>query len=154
MAILVTGGAGYIGSHVVEMLVERGYEVVVFDSLVAGHRAAVHKDATFVKGDLLNMADIQALFQNHSFDGILHFASHILVGESMENPFKYFRENVIAMMNLLEVASKAGVKRFILSSTANLYDEMKTNPLSQAVFTAKQNSGANVCCIGWIESMA
>src|SRR6185503_3299844 len=98
------GGAGYIGSHVVEMLVERGYEVVVFDSLVAGHRAAVHKNAKFVQGDLLKIADIEALFKQHSFDGILHFASHILVGESMENPFKYFRENVYAMMNLLEVA--------------------------------------------------
>jgi UDP-glucose 4-epimerase len=131
MAILVTGGAGYIGSHVVEMLVERGYEVVVFDSLVAGHRAAVHKDAIFVKGDLLNPADIEALFRNHNFDGILHFASHILVGESMENPFKYFRENVIAMMNLLEEASKAGVKRFILSSTANLFDEPAVIPINE-----------------------
>jgi UDP-glucose 4-epimerase len=131
MAILVTGGAGYIGSHVVEMLIERGYEVVVFDSLVAGHRAAVHKDAIFVQGDLLNMADIQALFKQHSFDGILHFASHINVGESMENPFKYFRENVIAMMNLLEVASLAGVKRFILSSTANLFDEPESIPINE-----------------------
>jgi UDP-glucose 4-epimerase len=131
MAILVTGGAGYIGSHVVEMLVERGYEVVVFDSLVAGHRAAVHKKATFVQGDLLNPADIEALFAQHSFDGILHFASHILVGESMENPFKYFRENVYAMMNLLEVATKAGVKRFILSSTANLFDEPERIPINE-----------------------
>jgi UDP-glucose 4-epimerase len=131
MAILVTGGAGYIGSHVVEMLVERGYEVVVFDSLVAGHRAAVHKNATFVQGDLLNPADIEALFAQHSFDGILHFASHILVGESMENPFKYFRENVFAMMNLLEVAAKAGVKRFILSSTANLFDEPERIPINE-----------------------
>src|SRR5688572_22610718 len=131
MAILVTGGAGYIGSHVVEMLIERGYEVVVFDSLVAGHRAAVHKSATFVQGDLLNPADIEALFAAHHFDGILHFASHILVGESMENPFKYFRENVFAMMNLLEVAAKAGVKRFILSSTANLFDEPERIPINE-----------------------
>lgn len=131
MAILVSGGAGYIGSHVVEMLIERGYEVVVFDSLVAGHRAAVHKDAIFVQGDLLNPADIQALFQKYTFDGILHFASHILVGESMTNPFKYLRENVMAMMNLLEVAASAGVKRFILSSTANLFDAPAVIPINE-----------------------
>jgi len=131
MAILVSGGAGYIGSHVVEQMIERGYEVVVFDSLIAGHRAAIHKDATFVQGDLLKIEDIRALFAEHSFDGILHFASHILVGESMQKPFKYFRDNVWAMMNLLEVATEHQVNRFILSSTANLFDEPETIPINE-----------------------
>lgn len=132
MTILVSGGAGYIGSHVVEMLIERGYPVVVFDNLVAGHRAAVHKDALFVQGDLLNRDDLAALFQQHKFDGILHFASHILVGESMQNPFKYFHDNVLAMMNLLEFATGAGVKRFILSSTAALFDEPERIPIDES----------------------
>ncbi|MCU0514571.1 MAG: UDP-glucose 4-epimerase GalE [Anaerolineae bacterium] len=131
MKVLVTGGAGYIGSHVVELLVERGYEVVVFDNLAAGHRAAVHKDAHFVQGDLLHRDDLAALFAAHTFGGILHFASHILVGESMEKPFKYFHDNVVALMNVLEYATAHGVKRFILSSTAALFDQPKKIPIDE-----------------------
>lgn len=131
MKILVSGGAGYIGSHVVELLIERGYEVVVFDSLVAGHRQAIAEKATFVQGDLLKKSEIEALFAAHTFDGIMHFASHILVGESMVNPFKYFRDNSLAMMNLLDVAGPAGVKRFIFSSTAALFDEPQKMPIDE-----------------------
>lgn len=131
MTILVTGGAGYIGSHVVEQLIEREYEVVVFDNLSAGHRQAIHKDAIFVEGDLLNKSDLEALFAAHTFDGIMHFASRILVGESMEQPFKYFHENVVAILNLLEYAVAADVKRFILSSTANLFDDPETVPINE-----------------------
>lgn len=131
MKVLVTGGAGYIGSHVVHLLVERGYEVVVFDNLIAGHRAAVHPNAQFVQGDLLNKADLQALFDAHIFEGIFHFASHIMVGESMEKPFKYFHDNILGMINLLEFAAPAGVKRFILSSTAALFDEPERVPISE-----------------------
>lgn len=129
--ILVTGGAGYIGSHTVYQLIERGYEVVVFDHLQAGHAQAVHPAATLIVGDLLHMADVEACFAAHSFTGILHFASHIQVGESMRDPFKYFRENINAMMNLLETALKHEVKRFILSSTANLYDKPQTVPIGE-----------------------
>ena len=131
MTILVSGGAGYIGSHVVEQMVEQGYDVVVFDSLIAGHRQAIHKDVPFVQGDLLKIEEIRELFSKHTFDGILHFASHINVGESMENPFKYFRDNVYAMMNLLEVATEHQVGRFILSSTANLFDDPETIPIDE-----------------------
>jgi len=131
MTVLVSGGAGYIGSHVVEVMMNRGYDVVVFDNLSAGHRTAIHKDATFVQGDLLNKQDLATLFQQHQFAGILHFASHILVGESMQNPFKYFQDNVLAVMNILEAATQAGVRRFILSSTANLYDEPGTIPINE-----------------------
>ncbi len=131
MKILVTGGAGYIGSHVVELLVERGYEAVVFDNLQAGHRAAVHEQATLIRGDLLHKPDLQALFDAHTFDGIMHFASHIMVGESMQQPFKYFNDNVLGLLNLLEQAAPAGVQRFILSSTANLYDEPLIIPISE-----------------------
>lgn len=132
MKVLVTGGAGYIGSHVVSLLIEKGHEVVVFDNLSAGHREAVHKDATLIVGDLLNEDDLRALFAAHTFDGIMHFASHIQVGESMRKPFKYFRDNVFAITYLLEHAIEAGVRRFILSSTANLYDNPTQIPITEA----------------------
>lgn len=131
MKVLVTGGAGYIGSHVVQLLVERGYEVVVFDNLSAGHAEAVHKQATLVVGDLLHKPDLAALFEQHRFDGILHFASHIMVGESMQKPFKYLYDNVVGVMHVLEQAAAHGVKRFILSSTANLYDAPQVIPIRE-----------------------
>lgn len=131
MKVLVTGGAGYIGSHVVEMLLDRGHTVVVFDNLSAGHRQAVDTRAAFVEGDLLHKPDLEALFGAHTFDGILHFASHIMVGESMQKPFKYFYDNVVAVMNILEFATLHTVGRFILSSTANLYDAPKTIPINE-----------------------
>ncbi len=131
MKVLVTGGAGYIGSHVVEMLVEQGYEVVVFDSLANGHREAVHSAAHFIQGDLTDKASIAAAFDAHHFDGVLHFASYIQVGESMEDPFKYFNNNVIGSTNLVEQAVKHQVQRFVFSSTANLYDTPKRVPISE-----------------------
>jgi len=131
MKILVTGGAGYIGSHVVEQLIDKGYEVVVFDNLSAGHRSAVHRDATLVIGDLLHKPDLDALFSAHTFDGIMHFASHILVGESMQNPHKYFHDNMVAIFNTLEYATLHGVKRFILSSTAALFGDPERVPITE-----------------------
>lgn len=131
MKVLVTGGAGYIGSHMVDLLVQRGYEVVVFDSLITGHREAVHPDATIVVGDLLNQPDVAALFDAHRFDGIFHFASYIVVPESMQKPFKYLRDNVLAASNLLEAAAQHGVKRFILSSTAALFDQPERVPIDE-----------------------
>lgn len=131
MKVLVTGGAGYIGSHVVHLLVERDYDVVVFDNLAAGHRGAVHEKAELVQGDLLNIADLEALFKAHQFEGILHFASHINVGESMKNPFKYFRDNMHAIENVLEQAAHHEVKRFILSSTAALFDNPSKIPIDE-----------------------
>lgn len=131
MKVLVTGGAGYIGSHVTQVLIERGYEVVIFDSLIAGHRQAIHPKATFVQGDLLDMNDLIALFAEHKFDGVMHFASHILVGESMQEPFKYFRDNVLSTTNLLEATVESGTRRFILSSTAALFDQPTRIPIPE-----------------------
>jgi len=131
MKVLVTGGAGYIGSHVVGLLIKSGHEVVVYDNLVNGNRQAVHEDATLVVGDLHDIDTLKQTFDNHDFDGIMHFASQILVGESMQKPFKYFRDNMYTIINLLEQAADHDVKRFILSSTANLFDAPNRIPIDE-----------------------
>ncbi len=132
MNILVTGGAGYIGSHVVEELCESGESVVVIDNLYTGHRAAVHSKATFIEGDLKDTALLQRLFDDHSFDGVMHFASYTLVGESMAQPFLYVGDNVTNALNLLRAMIDHNVKRFILSSTANLFDDPQRMPIDEA----------------------
>lgn len=132
MRILVTGGTGYIGSIVVEELVKQGDQVVVFDNLYFGHRQAVHPQAAFVQGDLNDRAAVKAMFDAHSFEAVMHFASHTLVGESMEQPFKYLGENVINGLNLLQEAVEHGVRKFILSSTANLFDDPQRMPIDEA----------------------
>jgi UDP-glucose 4-epimerase len=131
MKVLVTGGAGYIGSITVEQLIKAGEEVVVFDNLYQGHQAAVHPDAVFVQGDLADKAAIDAVMREHQPDGIMHFASYTLVGESVEKPFMYLRDNVVNGLNLLESAVEHGVRRFILSSTANLFDDPEQMPIAE-----------------------
>lgn len=132
MKVLVTGGAGYIGSITGAELIAAGHDVIVFDNLYQGHRAAVHPAATFVEGDLADRAAVAALFEAHpGIDGILHFASYTLVGESMQLPFKYLRDNVVNAANLLEAAVAHGVDRFILSSTANLFDAPERIPIAE-----------------------
>jgi UDP-glucose 4-epimerase len=131
MNVLVTGGAGYIGSVGVHVLVEEGYEVVVVDNLSQGHRAAVHEDATFVEGDLRDRSFVDAVLGEHSPDAIMHFASKSLVGESMEKPFLYLGDNVRAGVNLMEAAVDHGVERFILSSTANLFGTPDEIPIDE-----------------------
>ncbi len=130
MNILVTGGAGYIGSIVVEQLIEAGESVVVFDNLYQGHKHAVHPQAVFIQGDLSNRAEIDAVFNAHAIDAIMHFASHTLVGESMEQPFLYLGENVTNALNLLQAAAAHGTRKFILSSTANLFDDPEKMPIA------------------------
>jgi UDP-glucose 4-epimerase len=131
MKILVTGGAGYIGSITVEQLIEAGEEVVVFDNLYQGHRAAVHPAALFVQGDLAERSAIDSLLATHRPDAIMHFATHTLVGESMQNPFRYIGENVVNGLSLLQSAVEHGVGRFILSSTANLFDDPERMPIDE-----------------------
>lgn len=131
MKVLVTGGAGYIGSIVTDQLVRRGDEVVVLDNLQTGHREAVHPDALFVLGDLAFVVGLQRLFARHAFDAVMHFASNTLVGESMQRPFLYLGDNVTNAVNLLRFASYYGVRRFVLSSTANLFDQPERIPISE-----------------------
>ncbi len=130
MNILVTGGAGYIGSHVVEELVRQGESVVVFDNLYQGHREAVDNAAIFIQGDLADRAAIDDVLDTYPIDAIMHFASHTLVGESMETPFLYLGENVTNALNLLQSAVEHGVRKFILSSTANLFDDPEKIPIA------------------------
>jgi UDP-glucose 4-epimerase len=131
MKILITGGAGYIGSIVTEELINQGDEVIVIDNLLFGHREAVHPQATFVQGDLSDRETVKALFDAHAFDGIMHFASHTLVGESWERPFLYLSHNVRNALNVLEEAVAHDVKRFILSSTANLFEKPERMPIDE-----------------------
>jgi UDP-glucose 4-epimerase len=131
MRVLVTGGAGYIGSITVEQLVAAGEQVVVFDNLYQGHRAAVHPKAEFVQGDLADKAAVDAVLRDARVDAIMHFASHTLVGESMDKPFLYLGDNVVNGLNLLQSAVDHGVRRFILSSTANLFDRPARMPIDE-----------------------
>jgi UDP-glucose 4-epimerase len=131
MRVLVTGGAGYIGSAVVHRLVDDGEEVVVLDDLSQGHRAAVHPSAAFVDGRLEDRALIDRVMVEHRPEGILHFASQTLVGESMEKPFLHLSDNVRNGLNLLESAVGHGVRRFILSSTANLFGLPERIPIDE-----------------------
>lgn len=132
MKILVTGGAGYIGSVTVAELLAAGHQAVVFDNLYQGHRQAVPAGAAFVQGDLANRDEVAALFAAHpDIDGVMHFASYTLVGESMQQPLLYLRDNLVNAANLLEFAVAAGVRRFILSSTANLFDDPERMPIDE-----------------------
>jgi len=136
MKILVTGGAGYIGSACTEYLLDKGCKVTVFDSLVTGHRGAVDKRAEFVKGDLSDRNLIISVLKNGGFDGIMHFAAYSLVGESMTNPGKYFQNNLGAGINLLDGAVEGKVKSFVFSSTCATYGEPTQIPIPE---TEKQS---------------
>jgi len=131
MNILVTGGAGYIGSVVVEELVKAGERVIVYDNLSQGHRDAVDPQATFIKGDLADVVRLEAVFQQHHIEAVMHFASSTLVAESVANPLLYFRNNVACGLNLFEAMRRHGVKKFILSSTANLFAEPERMPIDE-----------------------
>jgi UDP-glucose 4-epimerase len=131
MNILLTGGAGYIGSIVTEQLIERGESVTIYDNLFQGHRAAIHPAARFVEGDLQDRDTLDRVFKDQAIDAVMHFASYTLVGESMEKPMKYIGDNVVFGINLIQEAVSHGVKRFILSSTANLFDRPLKMPIDE-----------------------
>lgn len=130
MNIFVTGGAGYIGSTAAETLLKNGHDVTVFDSLVTGHRAAVPDGAHFIQADLGDTATVEAILAEKPYDAIMHFAAYIEAGESMQNPGKFFENNLINSLRLIECAVKNGVKRFVLSSTAAVY-ETSDEPLDE-----------------------
>ena len=132
MKILVTGGAGYIGSVTTELLCAAGHQITVFDNLSQGHRGAVPSDAIFVEGDLADRTAIDNLFERHQPEAVMHFAAQTLVGESMTSPMLYLGDNITNGTNLLRAVIDHGVQRFILSSTANLFDEPKRVPIDES----------------------
>ena len=129
MNVFVTGGAGYIGSHVVRFLLEAGHRVRVYDNLAEGHAAAVPEE-TLVRGDLM---DAQRLVEalDEGFDCVMHFAAHCYVGESMINPEKYYATNVVAGLRLLTAMRRAGVRRIVFSSSAATYGEPEQIPITE-----------------------
>ena len=130
MKVLVVGGAGYIGSHMVKMLLERAHEVVVLDNLSTGYREAV-LGGTFVQADLADSAQLDAVLSAHRFDGVMHFASFIQVGESMRDPAKYYRNNIANSLNLLDAMHRHRAGNFIFSSTAAIFGEPDYVPIDE-----------------------
>jgi UDP-glucose 4-epimerase len=133
MKILVVGGAGYIGSVCSELLLNQGHEVAVFDSLSEGHRAAVDPRALFIEGDLADRPSIASAFSRTEPEAVLHFAASALVGESMENPSKYFRNNVANGLNLLDAMVEARVPRLVFSSTCAIFGPPERVPIDEAL---------------------
>lgn len=131
MKVLVTGGAGYIGSVTTEVLGNAGYSVVVLDNLSVGHRDAVPAAAEFVEADLADKTAIEEVFRVHKPEAVVHFASNTLVGESMEEPFLYLGENVRNALNLLETMTEFGVGKIIFSSTANVFGAPGSEPIRE-----------------------
>src|ERR1700748_530630 len=129
--VLVTGGAGYIGSVVTTKLLERGYEVVVYDNLGNGHKAAVPKRAKFIEGDTGDSAAVDRVFKKYKFDGVIHMAASIEAGESMKYPEQYFRNNTANALTLLEVVLANKVPRFFFSSTAALFGTPDRTPIEE-----------------------
>ncbi len=130
MNLLLTGGAGYIGSAAAAMLLQAGHQVTVYDSLITGHRQAVPEGARFIHADLADGERLRAALSAERYDAVLHFAAFIEAGESMQNPGKYFRNNLALSLDLIEAAVQAGVRRFVLSSTAAVYAS-SDEPLSE-----------------------
>lgn len=131
MRVMVTGGAGYIGSVLTEMLVEEGHAVVVYDNLSKGHRGAVVEGATLVEGDLSDGALVRRVLGDHGVEAVVHMAAASLVGESVTDPGKYFRQNVANGVTLLEAMADRGVRRIVFSSTAATYGEPSKQPIEE-----------------------
>src|SRR5258708_6588908 len=131
MRVLVTGGAGYIGSVVTEELLGDGHDVVVYDNLSKGHRDAIASGAEFVQADLLDGEALRNTLDRHRIDAVIHMAAASLVGESVIDPAKYYRNNVLAGLSLLDGMRAANITRLVFSSTAATYGEPEKQPLEE-----------------------
>lgn len=140
MTVLILGGAGYIGSHAVYQLIDQGVNVVVVDNLETGHRKAVHPKAVFYEGDIRNADFLNSVFEKEKIDEVLHFAANSLVGESMENPLKYFDNNVYGTQVLLKAMIDHDVKKIVFSSTAATYGEPESVPITEKMPTNPANT--------------
>ena len=139
MRILVTGGAGYIGSVATEELVNDGHEVVVYDNLSKGHRDAVVERADFVEGDLLDPGKLKETLSENRTEAVIHMAAYSLVGESVQEPAKYYNNNVVAGLMLLNAMRECGVNRIVFSSTAATYGEPEAQPITESAPTNPTN---------------
>lgn len=139
MTVLVTGGAGYIGSVVAEALVLAGQGVVVYDNLYRGHRDAVPEGAQFAYGDLHDGVALRRALRDHRVDAVVHMAAHSLVGESIADPAKYYRDNVGAGLSLLQAMHETQVQRLVFSSTVSVYGAPATQPIEESAPTAPVN---------------
>ncbi|MBT2573767.1 UDP-glucose 4-epimerase GalE [Bacillus sp. ISL-51] len=135
MTVLVLGGAGYIGSHAVDQLINKGYETAAVDNLQTGHRKAVHEKARFYHGDIRDKEFLRSVFEKESVTGVLHFAAHSLVGESMKTPLSYFNNNIYGTQITLEVMKEFEVKNIIFSSSAAVYGEPERVPITEEMPT-------------------
>ncbi len=131
--VLVTGGAGYIGSHTACKLIENGHQVVILDNLSTGFKSVVPKDAVFIEGDVGDSDTVTQLIETHGIEDIVHFAAHLLVPESVAQPNRYYKNNVVASQNLINAALAANIKHFIFSSTCAVYGMVKTFPVDENV---------------------
>ena len=129
--VLVTGGAGYIGSHTVRVILEKGYEVVVYDNLVNGHRKSLPSGVELIEADLADVEKLDSVFAKYKFDAVVHFAGFIESGESMKDPAKFYRNNCVNTLNLLETMMKHDVKNMIFSSTAALFGYPDQMPITE-----------------------
>ena len=143
MKLLVTGGAGYIGSVVAQQLLGAGHDVTVLDSLARGHREAVPPGAKLVEADLLDPPALRSAFDGQGFEAVLHFAALALVAESVDHPERYHRGNFVGTLNLLDAMREAGTRRLVFSSTCAVYGEPETVPIHEEVPTAPVNSYGN-----------
>ena len=140
MSILVCGGAGYIGSHAVHQLIEKGEEVVIVDNLQTGHRSAINPKAKFYEGDIRNHEVLDKIFTENEIEAVIHFAANSLVGESMQKPLLYFNNNVYGMQVLLESMLKHNVDKIVFSSTAATYGEPERVPILETDRTLPTNT--------------
>ncbi len=139
MRILVTGGAGYIGSVVVEELLAQGETAVVYDNLSKGHRESVAPGAEFIQGELLDSEGLERVLAEHQVEAVMHMAADSLVGESFQNPAKYYGNNLVASLSLLKAMRASRVSRIVLSSTAAVYGEPEKQPISESDATCPTN---------------
>ena len=137
--ILVTGGAGYIGSHAVKRLVQGGHTVTVLDNLGHGHRAAVHRDAFFIEGGTGDRALVDCVLEDREIEAVFHFAADIEVGESVEKPEKYYENNFANANRLIGAVVRAGIRKFVFSSTAAVYGNCDVNPIPETQIPAPIN---------------
>lgn len=139
MAVLITGGAGYIGSHTVKYFTEKDEEIIIVDNLQSGHRESI-EDNTFYNIDIRDKDEMDKIFKKHNIEGVIHFAANSLVGESMKKPYEYYHNNVYGMLCLLDIMKKNNVNKIVFSSTAAVYGEPKSIPILEEDITSPTNA--------------